>query len=448
MRRFGVATILLWLLLASPAAAEQTTLFDLGPGTRAEAIVAGPDGNLWFGGVNYAGGFHNVVGWFSTTGEVREFSLPPRDSQFLGIGGVAIGPDGNLWFTERNAGRIGRVTPFGEVTEIPVPIDGTHPDAITTGPDGDLWFTDGVANVIARFDPRSEEFTQFALPPGADASGIVTGPDGALWFTEKGRGRIGRFTLDGAGSGYDVPAVSHPKAIVIGPDGDFWFSDEAAPRVGRLGVGGEFQLFPVPAQGGTEELSRGPGGRVWYGNGTEIGSVSPTGEVEPPACVTPQCDLPVTALAPGPEGDLWFATGVREVEGGGGAHILELFLPGIVGRFFPPPLLSLGPRLGRTRGHYTTIRLACDGGLGEADCEGQLTLYGKVPRSFSRRDRVETILLGQRGFRLAAGSSRRLAVTVSRRGLGLLARLGRLHAHAVARLADNREIRQRFILRR
>ena len=61
--------------------------------------------------------------------------------------GIAAGSDGNLWFAE-NAGRIGRITPDGVITEFSA---GIAADAtlgwITAGPDGNLWFTDFVGRI-------------------------------------------------------------------------------------------------------------------------------------------------------------------------------------------------------------------------------------------------------------------------------------------------------------
>ncbi len=52
------------------------------------------------------------------------------------------GPDGALWFTEIGAGRIGRITVDGEITEYPLPDPLARPHAVTAGPDGALWFTE------------------------------------------------------------------------------------------------------------------------------------------------------------------------------------------------------------------------------------------------------------------------------------------------------------------
>ena len=45
---------------------------------------------------------------------VTEFPVPTPQSNPYGI---TRGPDGNLWFTEALAGKIGRITPAGVITE-------------------------------------------------------------------------------------------------------------------------------------------------------------------------------------------------------------------------------------------------------------------------------------------------------------------------------------------
>src|SRR5260370_37288280 len=48
---------------------------------------------------------------------ITEFPLLSNDS---GPSGITAGPDGNLWFTQAG-GKIGRITPAGNITEFPLP---------------------------------------------------------------------------------------------------------------------------------------------------------------------------------------------------------------------------------------------------------------------------------------------------------------------------------------
>src|SRR5262245_21913361 len=130
---------------------------------------------------------------------VTEFPIPTANSNPEGI---TRGPDGNLWFCEGLAGRIGRITPAGVVTEFSAGLTpGGQPTEITRGPDGNLWFTEQVTNRIGRITPAGV-ITAFSagLTPNLTPSGITRGPDGNLWFTENlgfGDGRIGRITPAG-----------------------------------------------------------------------------------------------------------------------------------------------------------------------------------------------------------------------------------------------------------
>ena len=150
-------------------------------------ITAGPDGNLWFTETS-----SKRIGRITPAGVVTEFSASTNpamqpsvitagpdgnllvhckhirlssDSRFrihdradyAGRGGyrvqqryydwaslqnITAGPDGNLWFTEL-AGRIGRITTTGVVTEFSAGITaGSGPYGITAGPDGNIWFTE------------------------------------------------------------------------------------------------------------------------------------------------------------------------------------------------------------------------------------------------------------------------------------------------------------------
>jgi virginiamycin B lyase len=64
--------------------------------------------------------------------------------------GIIAGPDGNLWFGENAANKVGRIAPSGIITEFPVPTPGAGPNGIMLGPDGNLWFSETEASQIGR----------------------------------------------------------------------------------------------------------------------------------------------------------------------------------------------------------------------------------------------------------------------------------------------------------
>src|SRR3984893_18677713 len=109
-----------------------------------------------------AAGPHNTPGSAGATGTITEFAVPTASSVPEAI---VTGPDGNLWFTEyRAGGAIGRITPSGTVTEFAITTPNSGPFWITAGPDGNLWFTEGSANKIGKMSPAGAMLGEFVVP--------------------------------------------------------------------------------------------------------------------------------------------------------------------------------------------------------------------------------------------------------------------------------------------
>jgi hypothetical protein len=147
---------------------------------------------------------------------------------------IAKGPDGKLWFTEKAAGRIGRITTAGVITEFSSGLSGSsEPADIAAGPDGNLWFTMKADGAIGRITPTGDvmEFSD-GLTMNSSPLGIAAGPDGALWFTESAApGRIGRITTEGDITEYSsgLIDITNPWFIAAGPDGNMWFTGNNLP---------------------------------------------------------------------------------------------------------------------------------------------------------------------------------------------------------------------------
>jgi len=290
LRTAGVA-----LLLAMVAASLRAQVIDAYPTPTQPSfpfgIASGPDGNLWF--VETQGG---RIGRITPDGDVTEFP-----TGLLGTADITTGPDGNLWFTHNQG--VARMTTTGVLTNFPASTF-TAGGTITVGSDGNLWFTEYAANSIGRVTP-SGVVTEFLLPRvDSMPLGITTGPDGNLWFTERRYSSIGRITP--AGVITEFTSQGFGWQIVAGPDGRLWYTDEenrAVRSISVLGVPGP--LVSVTSASGPQGLTRKSNGHLWFTtelDGT-IGRLTVGGKIQHftlPAGSGPR------EIVEGPNGDLWF----------------------------------------------------------------------------------------------------------------------------------------------
>jgi streptogramin lyase len=78
------------------------TYYSAGLTGEADSIVAGPDGNLYFGE------FGGVVGRITTAGVITEFPLPMSEGSFPVLS-LTVGPDGNIWFSNNSHSQVGEL---------------------------------------------------------------------------------------------------------------------------------------------------------------------------------------------------------------------------------------------------------------------------------------------------------------------------------------------------
>ena len=220
-------------------------------------ITMGPDGRLWlldFGG-EYVQGARTNGGVFALTlsnavvtgGSYYNSNLTVHSRPVV----IKTGPDGNLYFSEQLAGKIGRITTNGAITEATATPTNVQPFDITTGPDGAIWFTEANTNALGRIDPANfTNVVQFSLPTnntgglvGDEPNGIVLGKDGNLYYTDSPGGIIGRVTVNGTNltvvQFYTPTTNAEPWRVATGPDGNIWFGEFAADAVGKF-------FLPVP----------------------------------------------------------------------------------------------------------------------------------------------------------------------------------------------------------
>jgi len=290
------------------------TEFPLPSGSSANAITAGPDGNLWF-----TDSGANKIGMINpTTHAISEFTIPTANS---GLYGITAGPDGNLWFTEWKAGKVGMINPTTDaISEFPLPAGGNgFFREITAGPDGNLWFV-ATANEIGMINPTTHAISLFTLPSyeccGIEAGpwGITAGPDGTVWFMESTYAHIGMInTTTHVITEYALPSVFQGHSdnwyITSGPDGNLWFTSWADGYVGEFNPTTDaVSDFATPATAGPWAITAGPDGNIWFTepNGGQVVQINPTTDA-----IT---DYPVPAgdgITAGPDGNLWFTAGAN-----------------------------------------------------------------------------------------------------------------------------------------
>lgn len=454
MRRLHLALAALLALLAllpisAPAAATSASPpIELGQGTKAQSLVFDRDGNLWFTAKKYAAeGFTSVIGRIAPGGEMREFPLPKREG--VRIGAIAVDAEGSVWFADTAEDAIGRSDSEGHVTEFPLS-QGSAPRGIALGPDGAIWFTEAGADRLGRIDGTGS-ITTFALPIGSHPLDLAVA-DGAFWVTENGRNAIARISLDGAVTEYPLlRADSKPKAIIRSTTGALWFSEEGGARLGRLFPGGVIVEYAVPGNvGGTGALAAGADGTVYFVTGSErawieVGSFSADEKLTGLGCVRVSCDLPVSALTVGPEGDLWYGSDVAYYGGGGGGALFQPYLPGTVGRFDPPrpATVSIPRQALRLRGRFIHPTIACRD-LSAVGCVGNVRLEARFP---GPRGRPETRAVSRRSsFRLAAGEELRIPCKIESFAMAILRRRA-LRVTLRAVIHGGPEARRSFTLR-
>ncbi|MBV9208929.1 MAG: hypothetical protein JO037_26760 [Actinobacteria bacterium] len=281
---------------------------------------------------------------------MRAFPVPTRGAEPFGI---AAGPGGTVWFTEFAAGKIGRISPSGTITEYPVPTPGAGPYQIAAGPGGTAWFTEYNTAKIGRVTAGGQ-ISEISLPaPSLGGTGLADGPDGSLWVADPA-GYADRVTLAGqvtrtrlpraggtplaitapaAGTAYlnqatgyfehshvilrirsgQSPALAgslpgslaNIDALATGPAGTVWFTDFGTGQIGELRPGRPPRLFPDPARyAGLSDITRGPDGAMWYTDQAGlVGRITPSGAITQLAL--PGDGSNPDAITTGPGGALW-----------------------------------------------------------------------------------------------------------------------------------------------
>jgi len=102
---------------------------------------------------------------------VKEYKIPTPCTQPLAI---VADPNGNIWFTQTNAGRIAKFDPTNEIfTEYENPIWNKDTSSMMWGidysPDASLWFTDEATDGIWKFSIEDKKYNRTDYPKATDS---------------------------------------------------------------------------------------------------------------------------------------------------------------------------------------------------------------------------------------------------------------------------------------
>jgi virginiamycin B lyase len=413
--------------------------------TKPGPIAAGADGAIWFAVARRSSSDESSplewqIARMTPAGRIRYFTLP-TNSAAGGVSAIAAGPDGAMWYLTHEA--LGRIATDGQVTEFPHervsgPL-GNLSGAMALGPDGQLWFIGGTPGTIPapaldRITPTGEVSeipfsTKDALPRA-----IAWGPDGDAWFTGGWDGVIGHVST--AGHFVEFPVPGHPRDIVAGPGGVLWFTSEEG--IGRISTSGQL-LPPIPIAGGAQQIIAGPDGRLWFSSGAEdaIGRVGPSGRTSQIALQSSHRHL--SDIAPGPRETVWFtADDDTPCEGGGGTCMAfdAIHKTAVIGRIVPaPPMTVVEAARSVVYPRRAKLEIACLDGKATNVCRGSVRLA--IPNGPT---------VARRGFRVAADGKKIVILAIGRRGRQVMRARGNRRLIAVVETKGGPITRRRLLL--
>jgi streptogramin lyase len=202
-------------------------------------MISGPDGGVWFSGEKGAETHINFIGRITLDGQFTTFSTPSQ-SRDAGVQDFCVGPDNAIWYTwvdsfgdlSKVTGRIGRVSPSGQIQVFTVPY---APGSIASGADGALWYSEfahsATGDDLARKGYIGRITTagvasELPIDLNVSISQVATGSDGAIWYSVDGdqSGAFGRITPSGGVKKFTTGGNAQIYLIAAVP-GALWLFD-------------------------------------------------------------------------------------------------------------------------------------------------------------------------------------------------------------------------------
>ncbi|PUA82329.1 virginiamycin B lyase family protein [Nocardioides currus] len=291
---------------------------------------------------------------------VTVFTVPTSNAD---LGRITTAPNGDMWFIERDANKIGRITPAGVVTEFNLPTqtvgdssvygidvaaDGTvwvvwdsgwnalgfHPSnpgaavnydlgdypyggEVRVAPDGRVFVTMNYdESGVATLAPGSSDFFWSANAPECEDV-LGEAADGSMWCQGGGLDQLVHLNADGTGGvTYPLPSdATYPNGLAAGPVGSIWFTRSSSgtmftsPNNGSVGyldqASGATRIWSTGSRTAPSDLIQAPDGTMWFTNrgaAPAIGHINAAGV----GAITAVGNYEPTSLTWGADGAIWF----------------------------------------------------------------------------------------------------------------------------------------------
>lgn len=243
------------------------------------------------GGLAFAEFYAGKLGRISSTGTISEVSLSGVTST---PADVSVTADGTAWLTGWNSPVIARVGTNDVVTSISISGSGVQPNGSAVGPDGFVWFTTWGGGTIGKIDPSDNSVTQYSIGSGTLPCDIVAGPGGKMWFTEYGTGKVASINTDGTGLfEYTLDSGSNPIGLAPGTDGKVYVANSGTNQIAVVSPGVGVTTYSLTSGSVPWSVTQGPDGAVWF---AESGT-SKAGRIDTSGVIT-ETTLPTSSSTP------------------------------------------------------------------------------------------------------------------------------------------------------
>jgi virginiamycin B lyase len=416
-------------------------------------------------------GLLGVLGVAAAPSATGATQIIPVPTSAAGLGRIVASPDGSLWFVERDANKVGKISPNGQVTEFPFPAEfpgTTTLKDLDVAPDGSVWVVYESGRKVRHMTASGATIADGGLSPSGYPYGeqVRVAPDGTAWITmsydedyvirvignlvhddpnappcvdslgEAADGSMwcrtnsGLTHLNGTASGgVSYPAnnyAAYPYAIAAGPVGSIWFgryssgsmfTSPSSGEVGHLDAGtGQITAYNTGSRTAPSDLVQGPDGNMWF---TSIGAAKGIGHIGPNGkggALTQIGGYEPRSLAFGKDGMLYATDSANNVIIRTTTDQLQVTNvdPGDGSVLFGAALgkVKAGKKPIAVKGNTVGLRLACPKDAQEG-CAGKARLTTnakKKPKAVSRSD----------SYKVKAGKNGQLRLKLTEKGLKAL----------------------------